>query len=55
VQRHPVEDLHLGTVLDDQALDEIEAVQLGVPGGDAGQVPARRRTARSLAMVTALP
>src|SRR5512135_1628708 len=31
-----------GAVLDDQALDDVEAVQFGLAGGHGGQVPARR-------------
>src|SRR5262249_37886104 len=43
----------LRPILDDQALDEVEAVQLGVPGGDPRQIPPRRRrpTTRALAAV----
>ena len=43
VQRDGVEDLQVGAVPDSQALDDVDAVQLGVPLGDLRQIPAGRR------------
>jgi len=43
--------------LDDQALDDVDAVQLGLPGGDIRQIPAggRGRAARPLLAVQGSP
>jgi hypothetical protein len=43
VERDGVEDIHVRAVLDGQALDGVDAVQLGPAGGHLGQVPAGRR------------
>src|SRR6266542_3171348 len=43
MHRHPVEDLDLGPVPDDQPLDNVEAVQLGAGVGQVGQIPAPGR------------
>jgi hypothetical protein len=43
VQGHAVENLDLGTIPDDQPLDDIDAVQLGLDAGELGQVPTRGR------------
>jgi len=43
MQRDAIEDLDLGAVLDDQPLDDVEAVQFGSSRGDLGQVPTPRR------------
>ncbi len=43
MQGDAVEDLDLGAVLDDQALDDVEAVQLRLGRGDLGQIPAAGR------------
>jgi len=42
MQRDGVEDLQIRAVLDGQALDDVEAVQLGLPCGHGGEIPARR-------------
>jgi hypothetical protein len=46
VEAHAGQDLELGPALDVQAVDDIEAVELDLPGGDIGEVPApwRRRS-----------
>lgn len=44
--RDPVENLDLGAALEDQALDDIEAVQLHPSGGQVGQIPTQRRGGR---------
>src|SRR5262249_20617134 len=53
VQGAAVEGLDLGAALDDQPLDDVEAVRLGPGSGDVGQVPAfgRRGPAGPLAAV----
>jgi hypothetical protein len=53
MQGNPVEHLDVGPVFDDQLLDEVEAVQFDLGGGQIGQVPATgwSRTARPLAAV----
>ena len=53
MQGNTVEDLDVGTVLDDQALDDVEAVQFDLGSGEVGQIPAggRRGSAGSLAAV----
>src|SRR5512142_111960 len=45
VQRDAVEDFDLGTVLDDQPLDHVDAVQFLPPSGDLGQIPTGGRGA----------
>jgi hypothetical protein len=49
-QRDAVEYLDLGPTLDDQALDDIEAVEFASPACDLGEVPAWRRRGPSDAM-----
>jgi len=44
MQGHAVENLDLGTVLDDQGpSSDVETVQLRLGRGDGGQIPAARR------------
>src|SRR4029079_5483556 len=43
VQRHPVEDLDLGTTPDGQSLDDVKAIQLRTGLGQVRQVPTPRR------------
>jgi hypothetical protein len=43
VKRDGVEDLQIRAVLDGQPLDDVDAVQLGVPPGHIGQIPTGRR------------
>ena len=45
MQRDAVEDFDLGAVLDDQSLDDVDAVQFLPPSGDLGQIPTGRRGA----------
>src|SRR5512135_394302 len=45
VQRDAVEDFDLGAVLDDQSLDDVDAVQFLPPSGDLGQLPTSGRGA----------
>src|SRR3990172_6894870 len=42
VQGNPIEDFYAHTALDDQSLDDVEAVQLGLLTGKVGQVPTSR-------------
>lgn len=53
LQRHAVANLHLGALRDDQALDDVEAVQLGRALGQMRPIPAprRRRTTNPAATV----
>jgi len=57
VQGDAVEDLDLGAVLDDEALDDVEAVQFDPGRGEFGQIPAawRRRAAGPAAAVQRTP
>jgi hypothetical protein len=43
VQGDSVENLDRGAVLEDQALNDVETVQLGLGSGDVGQIPASGR------------